>query len=527
MGAEIAAARRHDLLPAAVLRRASDQRLVEQALAGSERAFEVLFDRHRRPVLAFCRQMLGSREEAEDAVQQTFLAAYRELERAEQPPELRPWLYAVARHRCLSALRARRARSLQELPERGADRLITDVTVREDLRAALADVSRLPDDQRTALMLAALGDMSHAEIARILGCPRNKVKALVFQARSSVVTGRDARESPCAEIQEQLRTLRGGALRRAVLRRHLHDCPGCRAYREKLRIQRRQLGLLLPVGPTVGLKRSFLGAFFGSGGGGGGGAALTAGALSCAGLAATALVAVTIPASTVSVALTGSSDGRQAAQPVASTRATGPGAAPASASIRSVSAERAREGSSASPHVKERPAQARANADDKRPAPLEQAGARDQAERAHSVDQAESAKPQNSTTPSEPPKPNRLRPVKPAKPLRPPKANGHVTPAKPPTANSQVAPARLPKATRQATRTKPPTTNSRVAPATSATEHVAPPTPDGRVQTGPDAAREPAPVPRPSRKPSPGATDTPGASGAGHHGDGGHAPATG
>jgi RNA polymerase sigma factor (sigma-70 family) len=525
MGAEIVVARRRDLLPAAMLRRASDQRLVEQARAGSERAFEVLFDRHRRPVLAFCRQMLGSREEAEDAVQQTFLAAYRELGRAEQPAELRPWLYAVARHRCLSALRARRARSLEEVPERGADRLITEVTVREDLRAALADVSRLPDDQRAALMLAELGDLSHAEIARILGCPRDKVKALVFQARSSLVTARAARESPCAEIQEQLRTLRAGALRRAVLRRHLHDCPGCRAYRQKLRIQRRQLGLLLPMGPTVGLKRGFLGAFFGSGGGGGG-AALTAGALSCAGLAATALVTVTIPAGTVSVALTGFPDGRQAARPVASTRATGPGAAPASASIRSVSAERAREGQSAGPRVKERPAQAMANANDKRPAPLEQTGARDQAEWAHSRDQAELAKPQSSAKPSEPPKANRLRPVKPAKPLRPPKANGHVSPAKPPTANSQVAPARPPKANGQVTPAKPPTANSQVAPAKPANDHAAPPKADGRVQTGPDAARESSPAPRPSPKPPPGGADTPGASGDGHKGDG-RAPATG
>jgi RNA polymerase sigma factor (sigma-70 family) len=527
MGAEIVAARRRDLLPAAVLRRASDQRLVEQALAGSERAFEVLFDRHHRPVLAFCRHMLGSREEAEDAMQQTFMAAYRELGRAEQPPEMRPWLYGVARHRCLSALRARRARSLQEVPERGADRLITDVTVREDLRAALADVSRLPDDQRAALMLAALGDMSHAEIARILGCPRDKVKALVFQARSSLVTGRAARESPCAEIQEQLRTLRGGGLRRAVLRRHLHDCSGCRAYREKLRIQRRQLGLLLPVGPTVGLKRSFLGALFGGSGGGGGGAALTAGALSCAGLAATALVTVTIPAGTVSVALTGFPDGRQAARPVASTRATGPGAAPASASIRSVSAERAREGRSAGPRVKERPAQATANANDKRPAPLEQTGARDHAEWAHSRDQAELAKPQNLAKRSEPSNANRLRPVKPAKPLRPPKANGHVSPAKPPTANSHVAPARPPKANGQVTPAKPPTANSQVAPAKPANDHAAPPKADGRVQTGPDAAREPAPVPRPSAKPSPGGAKTPGASGDGGHGGAGRASASG
>ena len=523
MGAEIVAARRRDLLPAAVLRRASDQRLVEQALAGSERAFEVLFDRHHRPVLAFCKQILGSREEAEDAVQQTFLAAYRELGRAEQPPELRPWLYAVARHRCLSALRARRARTLQEVPERGADRLITEVTVREDLRAALADVTRLPDDQRAALMLAALGDMSHAEIARILGCPRDKVKALVFQARSSLVTARAARESPCAEIQEQLRTLRAGALRRAVLRRHVHDCPGCRAYRETLRIQRRQLGLLLPVCPTFGLKRAFFGAFFGSGGGGGG-AALTAGALSWGGLAATALVAVTIPAGTVSAALTGLRDGRQAARPVASTGATGPGAAPASAS--GVSAERAREDWSAGARVKEPLAQPRAKADDKRPAALEPAGARDEAVWAHSRDQAELAKPQGSAQPPELPEGNRPRPVKPAKPLRPRKANGHVTAAKPPTANSQVAPARPPKGNGHVTPAKPPTAKSQVAPATPANDHVAPRPRDGRANIGPDAARESPPAPRPSPQPPLGGADTPGASGDGHKGDG-RAPATG
>lgn len=522
-------ARRRDLLPAAVLRRTSDQRLVNQVLAGSERAFEVLFDRHHRPVLAFCRHMLGSREEAEDAAQQTFLAAYRELRRA-APLEFRPWLYAIARHRCLAALRARRACSLQEVPERGADCLITEVTVREDLRAALADVSRLPDDQRAALILAELSDMSHAQIAEILGCPRDKVKALVFQARSSLTTGRAARESPCAEIQEQLRTLRAGALRRAVLRRHLHDCPGCRAYREQLRIQRRQLGLLLPVGPTVGLKRAVLGALFGSSGGGAGGAALTAGALGGAGLAVTALVTVAIPAGTVSVALTESRDGREPARPLASARTKGQGAAPASASIRRMSAERAawgraREGWSASARVKVRLAHVRPNANEKGPVQLEQPGARDEAERAHRRDQAELAKPHNSARPFEPPTADRrLRPVTPSKPLRPPKANGPVTHAKPPTANSQATPA---KANGHATPDKPPTAHSQVAPAkpVKANGHVTPPEPDGHVQTVPP--RDSTPVPGPSATPSPGGADRPVASGNGGHGGDKHARETG
>jgi RNA polymerase sigma factor (sigma-70 family) len=146
MGAEAVAARRGKLLPGPMLRLAPDQRLVDEARAGSERAFEVLFDRHHRPVLAFCRHMLGCREEAEDAVQQTFLTAYSEIARGEQPRALRPWLYAIARHRCLSALRGRGRRSLRDVPDLGADNLLSDLITREDLRAILADVARLPHE---------------------------------------------------------------------------------------------------------------------------------------------------------------------------------------------------------------------------------------------------------------------------------------------------------------------------------------------------------------------------------------------
>jgi hypothetical protein len=64
-------------LPAAFLRLASDDHLVGQLRAGSDGAFEALFDRHHKPLLAFCRQMLGSTAEAEEVVQDTFLAGYR------------------------------------------------------------------------------------------------------------------------------------------------------------------------------------------------------------------------------------------------------------------------------------------------------------------------------------------------------------------------------------------------------------------------------------------------------------------
>src|SRR3954447_9877947 len=88
--------------PARLLRLASDERLVALVRDGDESAFEALYDRHHPAILGFCRHMLGTREEAEDAVQHTFMAAFRDLARHDKAVELRPWLFAIARNRCLS-----------------------------------------------------------------------------------------------------------------------------------------------------------------------------------------------------------------------------------------------------------------------------------------------------------------------------------------------------------------------------------------------------------------------------------------
>ena len=121
-----------------LLRLASDQRLAELVAAGSAHAFEVLYDRHSRPVLGFCRHMLGSIDEAEDVLQHTFVAAYRDLRRSGPPAAVRPWLFVIARNRCISVLRARREVPAATVPERGIDRLAADVATREELRAVLA-----------------------------------------------------------------------------------------------------------------------------------------------------------------------------------------------------------------------------------------------------------------------------------------------------------------------------------------------------------------------------------------------------
>jgi RNA polymerase sigma factor (sigma-70 family) len=313
MRPDTARVRRHELGPALMLRLASDQRLVEQVRAGSGRAFETLFERYHRPLLSFCRHMLHSREDAEDALQQTFLAAYRDLTCSEGPIVLRPWLYGIARHRCLWTLRVRHERPVESLPESGSDHLAAEIATRVELRAILADIARLPEDQRAALVLAEFGDRSHDEIAHVLDCPPRKVKALVFQARAALASGRTARETSCAEIREQLVTLRGGALRRATLRRHLQECAGCRAFHEQVRVRRRARGLLWPVAPIVSAKRAVVSAVFSSGGGSAGGGLLAAGGLSGSGLAATVAVLTAIPVGGIAVAATASLNGSDAA----------------------------------------------------------------------------------------------------------------------------------------------------------------------------------------------------------------------
>jgi Sigma-70, region 4 len=128
------------------------------------------------------------------------------------------------------------------------------------------DVQRLPRDQREALLLFELGDSSHDEIATILGVRREKVKALVFQARETLMGWRAARDTPCEQVREQLATLRGSALRRASIRRHVEQCAGCAAYEREVGRQRAALAVALPVVPGAGLKAAILASTLGGSG---------------------------------------------------------------------------------------------------------------------------------------------------------------------------------------------------------------------------------------------------------------------
>src|SRR3954449_1438502 len=271
-----------------LLARRTDKRLVDLVRQGDAAAFEVLYDRYHLRILSFCRHMLGSQPDGEDATQHAFVALHRHVTADDRAVDVKPWLFQVARNRCLSVIRSRREHADVDDPlmQPATEGLADNVQRHSDLRELLGDLGQLPEDQRAALLLSSLGDLSGDEIAAVIGCPPKKVKALVFQARTSLMNEREARDTDCQVVREQLATLRGGALLRGSLRRHVRACEGCRAFRAHTRTQREAMALLLPVIPTAGLKAATMSAAVGGSAAAGGIATATGGGL-LTGLAAT------------------------------------------------------------------------------------------------------------------------------------------------------------------------------------------------------------------------------------------------
>ena len=231
-----------------------DEALVAGVRRRDRRAFEAIYERHAAQLLTFCIYLLGSRHDAEDALQATFASAYRALLNDSRPVSLRPWLFTIARNESLSILRKRRP----QVELNGEVALTGDpvklAEVHEEMVNMIGGIRELPEKQRAALVLAEVHGMSHAEIGSVLDVRPDQVKAYVFQARSNLLSDRHAREADCREIREELATEHGRVRTRARLRRHLRSCDGCRAYANGVEHQHRQLASLLPILPAVTLR---------------------------------------------------------------------------------------------------------------------------------------------------------------------------------------------------------------------------------------------------------------------------------
>ena len=247
--------------------------------------------RYESRLLAFCRHMLGSREDAEDVLQEVFAAAYNAMLADERPINARPWLYRIARNRCLNHLRrpVPVGQDSMDIFERDGGQTTSDtVHKREEFRQIVADVQDLPETQRTALLLREIDALSYDQIAEAMETTIPSVKSLLVRARVSLAEAAEARLLTCEEVRIELGKAAEGLERTtAPVRRHLRTCERCRTFRNELRKTTKALAAVYPIGLMVVIKKlAIVKLIFGSGSaagssaaGGGAGAAGAAGAV--------------------------------------------------------------------------------------------------------------------------------------------------------------------------------------------------------------------------------------------------------
>jgi RNA polymerase sigma factor (sigma-70 family) len=278
-----------------LLRLQSDERLIALTRRGHHGAFEALVQRYQPRLLAFCRHMLGSQEDAEDVLQEVFTAAFNAILADDRAINARPWLYRIARNRSLNHLRRPQpaGQDSMDVFERDGGATTADtVHKREEFRQIVADVHELPETQRTALLLREIDALSYDQIAEAMETTIPSVKSLLVRARVSLAEAAESRLLTCSEVRLELGQVAEGLARTtAPARRHLKACDRCRIFKGELRKTSRALAAVYPIGPLIFLKKLWV-AKVGVGGAGAAGAAASGGAAAggsgVAGVAATA-----------------------------------------------------------------------------------------------------------------------------------------------------------------------------------------------------------------------------------------------
>ena len=282
------AARNRISVTAPLLRLRSDEQLVALFRTGNDAAFSVIHDRYRQRLFVYARQMLGgSHQDAEDALQDVFLRAYSSLRVSDRPVSLRAWLYRVAHNRCIDHLRkpVPPAIDLFETSRRPLHDPTVEAEQRDDLRRLIEDVRRLPEQQRSALLMREMDGLSYAELSEVLGVSLQAVKSLLVRARIGLVEAVEARETACVEIRHDLADAFDRGVRASGrARKHMRDCSACSEYRGQLRGVREGLGALSPGPGPLAAALKLLGIGGAAGGGAAsGGAAAGGGAIVVAG----------------------------------------------------------------------------------------------------------------------------------------------------------------------------------------------------------------------------------------------------
>lgn len=165
---------------------AQDAQLLARVAEGDHQAFTVVMETHQDRVFSVCMRILGDREAALDATQDTFLTAFRKAHQFQGNSALGTWLYRIAVNTCYDQLRKQKRRPSEPLPEYQefvdhlAEEAVESAAYRHEILAAL---DKLPPEFRSAVVLSDVEGMALPEVALALGVPVGTVKSRVFRGR--------------------------------------------------------------------------------------------------------------------------------------------------------------------------------------------------------------------------------------------------------------------------------------------------------------------------------------------------------
>lgn len=265
----------------------SDDRLAERAAKGDRRAFEAIYRRYHQELYRFCLVMVGTPEDAQDALQNTMVKVLRALPGETRSIRLKPWLYRIARNESVEVLRRRRDSAETEpdhLPAPLAE-VAETAEARERLRRLIADLEELPERQRAALVMREMAGLGFEQIGESFDTSAAVARQTVYEARLSLRQMEAGREMDCEAVTRALSDGDGRVARRREVRAHLKDCASCREFRDAIAERRGDLAAIgsLPLAASAGLLQSVLA---------GGGASAGKAALSATVVKSVATVAV-------------------------------------------------------------------------------------------------------------------------------------------------------------------------------------------------------------------------------------------
>jgi RNA polymerase sigma-70 factor (ECF subfamily) len=165
---------------------ADDHALVVAFLGGRREAFDLIVERHRRHIYQLCFRFMGSHEDASDLAQDVFIRAFKGLRNFKNESSLGTWLYRVAVNVCLNRRALKRPETEPLDPAQHVDTRLDsplEQVLREEKALVVRDaIARLPPKQRATLVLRVYQELSHEEIADVLGSSVGAVKANFFHA---------------------------------------------------------------------------------------------------------------------------------------------------------------------------------------------------------------------------------------------------------------------------------------------------------------------------------------------------------